>query len=163
MARKSATAPSKSSAVKTINLALQGGGSHGAFAWGVLDRLLEDGRLAFDGISGTSAGSMNAVAMVCGLQKDGHDGGRAALENFWKAVSDAGERFSPVRTLPWDRLSGSNWNNDDSFSFQAFKALTNAFSPYQLNPMNFNPLKDILRGAASAIRNGKTGFAVASG
>ena len=144
MARKCATSPSNSPAAKTINLALQGGGSHGAFAWGVLDRLLEDGRLEFDGISGTSAGSMNAVVMVCGLQKGGHDGARAALEKFWQAVSEAGERFSPVRMLPWDRLIRSNWNNDDSFSFQAFKAMTNAFSPYQLNPMNFNPLKDIL-------------------
>ena len=144
MARKCATSPSNSPAAKTINLALQGGGSHGAFAWGVLDRLLEDGRLEFDGISGTSAGSMNAVVMVCGLQKGGHDGARAALEKFWQAVSEAGERFSPVKMLPWDRLIRSNWNNDDSFSFQAFKAMTNAFSPYQLNPMNFNPLKDIL-------------------
>ena len=130
--------------IKTINLALQGGGAHGAFAWGVLDRLLEDGRIAFEGISGTSAGSMNAVVLVSGLITGGPDGARAALEGFWHAVAKAGERYSLVRVSPWDRLQGNHWNNDDSLSFQAFKAMTNAFSPYQLNPTNFNPLKDIL-------------------
>ena len=130
--------------IKTINLALQGGGAHGAFAWGVLDRLLEDGRITFEGISGTSAGSMNAVVLVSGLIKGGPDGARAALESFWHAVATAGERYSLVRVSPWDRLKGNHWNNDDSLSFQAFKAMTNAFSPYQLNPSNFNPLKDIL-------------------
>ena len=145
MARKSASTPSSSAAkTKTINLALQGGGAHGAFAWGVLDRLLEDGRLAFEGISGTSAGSMNAVVLVHGLLSGGRDGARAALERFWQAVSEAGERYSPVRVTPWDRLRGDHWNNDDSLSFQAFKAMTNAFSPYQLNPTNYNPLRDIL-------------------
>ncbi len=130
--------------IKSINLALQGGGAHGAFAWGVLDRLLEDGRITFEGISGTSAGSMNAVVLVSGLIKGGPDGARAALENFWHAVARAGERYSMVRVSSWDRLKGNHWNNDDSLSFQAFKAMTNAFSPYQLNPTNFNPLKDIL-------------------
>ena len=146
MPRKSAPSPSRSSPArtKTINLALQGGGAHGAFAWGVLDFLLEDGRLAFEGISGTSAGSMNAVVLVDGLRKGGRDGARAALEKFWQAVSDAGQRYSLVRSMPWDRLKGDHWNNDDSLNFQAFKAITSAFSPYQLNPTNFNPLKDIL-------------------
>jgi len=109
----------------------------------VLDHLLEDGRLIFEGVSGTSAGSMNAVVLAYGLHKNGAKGAQAALENFWKAVSDAGQRYSPVRTLPWDRHMG-HWNNDDSLSFQAFKAMTAAFSPYQLNPMNFNPLRDVL-------------------
>ena len=150
MPRKSKPAASRPSTrppvtkIKTINLALQGGGAHGAFAWGVLDRLLEDGRITFEGISGTSAGSMNAVVLVSGLIKGGPDGARAALENFWHAVATAGERYSLVRVSPWDRLKGNHWNNDDSLSFQAFKAMTNAFSPYQLNPSNFNPLKDIL-------------------
>ncbi len=146
MPRKSTPTPSRSTATKTktINLALQGGGAHGAFAWGVLDYMLEDGRLAFEGISGTSAGSMNAVVLVDGLRKGGRDGARAALETFWQAVSDAGQRYSLVRSMPWDRLKGDHWNSDDSFNFQAFKAMTNAFSPYQLNPTNFNPLKDIL-------------------
>ncbi|MEP7157650.1 MAG: patatin-like phospholipase family protein [Betaproteobacteria bacterium] len=128
---------------KTINLALQGGGAHGAFAWGVLDHLLEDGRLRFEGVSGTSAGSMNAVVLAYGLHMDGAKGAQLALENFWKAVSDAGQRYSPVRSMPWDRHMGK-WNNDDSLGFQAFKAMTAAFSPYQLNPLNFNPLRDVL-------------------
>jgi len=140
MARQSATPPTH----KTINLALQGGGAHGAFAWGVLDRLLEDGRLSFEGISGTSAGSMNAVVLVHGLNTGGREGARVALAKFWQAISKAGQRYSLVRAMPWDRLKGDHWNNDNSLSFQAFKALMNAFSPAQLNPMNFNPLRDIL-------------------
>ncbi len=127
---------------KTINLALQGGGAHGAFAWGVLDYLLEDGRLKFEGISGTSAGSMNAVVLAYGLHMGGADEARAALERFWRAVSEAGERYSPIRTLPWEQHNG--WNNDQGLLFQFFKTLTNTFSPYQLNPNNFNPLRDIL-------------------
>lgn len=146
-ARKPATkAKAKSAAepgTKTINLALQGGGAHGAFAWGVLDHLLEDGRLRFEGVSGTSAGSMNAVVLAYGLHKGGAKGAQHALEKFWQAVSEAGMRYSPVRTMPWERQIG-HWNNDDSLSFQAFKAMTAAFSPYQLNPMNFNPLRDVL-------------------
>lgn len=147
MPRKSPASRSRNPAVnaktKTINLALQGGGAHGAFTWGVLDYLLEDGRLKFEGISGTSAGSMNAVVFAYGLHTGGREGARAGLENFWKAVSDAGERYSPVRTWPWERQMG-HWNNDNSLTFQAFKAMTNAFSPYQLNPLNFNPLRDVL-------------------
>ena len=144
MPRKSAAPSSGSKAAKTINLALQGGGAHGAFAWGVLDRLLEDGRLAFEGISGTSAGSMNAVVLAHGLLTGGRDGARAALEKFWRAVSEAGERYSLVRASPWDRLKGNHWNSENSLSFQAFKAMTNAYSPYQLNPTNFNPLRNLL-------------------
>src|SRR5580658_3330744 len=80
-----------------VDLALQGGGSHGAFTWGVLDRLLEEPWLGIDGISGTSAGAMNAAALVDGHAKGGADGARTALENFWRRVSEAA-RFSP-----WDR------------------------------------------------------------
>jgi NTE family protein len=129
---------------KPINLALQGGGAHGAFAWGVIDRLLEDGRIDFDGISGTSAGSMNAVVFAYGRLKGGHDGAREALENFWKAVSDAGQRFSPVRKMPWETML-SGWNGEANFAFEAFKLMTNAMSPYQWNPLNFNPLLDIVK------------------
>jgi NTE family protein len=130
-------------ATKTINLALQGGGAHGAFAWGVLDYLLEDGRLKFEGVSGTSAGSMNAVVLAYGLHVGGADEARAALARFWQAVSEAGDRYSPLKAMPWEDPS-RHWNNDESFAFQFFKTLTNTFSPYQLNPNNFNPLKDIL-------------------
>jgi len=130
-------------ATKTINLALQGGGAHGAFAWGVLDYLLEDARLKFEGVSGTSAGSMNAVVMAYGLHVGGNEEARAALERFWRAVSEAGERYSPVKAMPWESRD-QHWNNDHGLMFQFFKTLTNTFSPYQLNPNNFNPLKDIL-------------------
>src|SRR3974390_95809 len=81
---------------KTVNLALQGGGAHGAFTWGVLDRLLEDGRLRFEGISGTSAGAMNAGALAHGMLDGGADGARAALEKFWTAVAAAMPAASTV-------------------------------------------------------------------
>ena len=82
-----------------VDLALQGGGSHGAFTWGVLDRLLEEPWLGIDGISGTSAGAMNAAVLVDGHAKGGAAGARAALENFWRRVSEAA-RFSPLRRGP---------------------------------------------------------------
>ena len=95
------TAPSGSSAstgreTVLVDLALQGGGSHGAFTWGVLDRLLEEPWLRIDGISGTSAGAMNAVVLVDGYEKDGPEGARAALGEFWRRVSHSA-RFSPIR------------------------------------------------------------------
>src|SRR5579871_921136 len=76
---------------KSINLALQGGGAHGAFTWGVLDRLLEDERIVFEGISATSAGAMNATVAAYGLARGGRQGARQALTNFWRRVSHAGE------------------------------------------------------------------------
>src|SRR3974390_1887351 len=74
---------------KTINLALQGGGAHGAFTWGVLDRLAEDERVMFDGISATSAGAMNAVVFTYGWSEGGRNGARQALTNFWRRISHA--------------------------------------------------------------------------
>ena len=94
------------SLVKPINLALQGGGSHGALTWGVLDRLLEDRRLSIAGISGTSAGAMNAVALADGHERGGPEGAREALGRFWKAISDSAQ-FSPIRRSMWDRLWGA--------------------------------------------------------
>ena len=141
------TAPSRARAgasnIKKINLALQGGGAHGAFTWGVIDQLLDDGRIKIEGISGTSAGSMNAVAYAHGHLTGGSAGAKAALEKFWKAVSDAGQRFSPIQTMPWERAV-KGWVDDNAFAFEAFKSITNMFSPQQLNPLNFNPLLDIL-------------------
>lgn len=133
---------SKPVAARRINLALQGGGSHGAFTWGVVDRLLEDGRIAFDGISGTSAGSMNAVAIAYG-SINGNDGARQALHDFWQAVSRAGDRANP-----WAQFGMSPQLAQDSplqsLAGQWFSAVTHAFSPYQLNPGNINPLRDVL-------------------
>jgi len=94
---------SSSNSVKKINLALQGGGAHGAFAWGVIDKLLEDGRIEIEGVSGTSAGSMNAVVYAYGAIH-GPEAAREALHNFWKAISDAGERYSPIKRSPIEKL-----------------------------------------------------------
>jgi NTE family protein len=127
---------------KPITLALQGGGSHGAMTWGVLDRLLEDKRLAIRAISGTSAGAMNAVALADGMAKGGREGAREALTTFWKSVSDAA-RFSPIQRSPFDRLMG-NYSLDTSPSYLFFEGLNRMFSPYELNPMGINPLRGLL-------------------
>src|ERR1700740_650743 len=88
-----------------VDFALQGGGAHGAFTWGVLDRLLEEPWLRIDGISGTSAGAMNAAVLAYGYTSGGNDGARAALEGFWRRVAEAG-RFSPIQRGPLDVLLG---------------------------------------------------------
>src|ERR1700747_2064412 len=95
-----------------IDFALQGGGAHGAFTWGALDRLLEEPWLRIDGISGTSAGAMNAAVLVDGYVKGGAAGARTALENFWRRVSEAA-RFSPLRRGPLDVILG-RWTLDSS-------------------------------------------------
>lgn len=128
--------------IKRVNLALQGGGSHGAFTWGVLDRFLEDGRIEFEAISGTSAGAMNAVVCADGLMENGNDGARVALEHFWHEVSVAAQT-SPVQRLPFDVLMG-NWDLSNSPGYHYFDGLTRAMSPYQMNPMNINPLRDLI-------------------
>ena len=128
-----------------VDLALQGGGSHGAFTWGVLDRLLEESWLTFDGISGTSAGAMNAAVMTSGYAKDGADGARAALEGFWKSVSDSG-KSSPFRRGPMEMLTG-NWTLEYSPMFLAAELASRVYSPYDLAPAGFNPLRELLAEA----------------
>ena len=125
-----------------LDFALQGGGSHGAFTWGVLDRLLEEPWMQTDGISGTSAGAMNAAVLSDGYAEGGPDGARAALEAFWKRVSKAAV-MSPFRRGPLDILMG-RWTLDNSPLFVAFDMASRLFSPYDLNPRAFNPLTDIL-------------------
>src|SRR5262245_30098516 len=93
-------------ATKAINLALQGGGAHGAFTWGVLDRLLEDERISFEGISATSAGAMNAVVLAYGLTEGGRKGGQKALAGFWRRVSHAAA-ISPLQPTWLDRITGN--------------------------------------------------------
>jgi NTE family protein len=125
---------------RRLNLALQGGGAHGAFTWGVLDQLLEDDRIVIDGVSGTSAGAVNAVMLADGLADGGPEGARERLADFWRAASLGGslpelqravvERLFPLlpqrASLPW------------------FGDLSRFFSPYDLNPLNINPLKDLI-------------------
>jgi NTE family protein len=127
-------------AKKPINIALQGGGSHGAFSWGVLDRLIEDGRLDFAAISGTSAGAMNAVALADGWVRGGPDGARQKLQDFWRAVARKG-RFSPVQRTPWDVALG-NWSIENTPGYIWYDAVSRMFSPYVANPLNLNPLRD---------------------
>jgi NTE family protein len=128
--------------LKAINLALQGGGAHGAFTWGVLDRLLEDERLTFDSLSGTSAGAMNAVAFASGYHKGGRDGARETLQKFWRTVSHDG-RLSPLQRGMMDRLMG-NWSLDNNPMFLALDVASRFVSPYDFNPFNINPLREIL-------------------
>jgi NTE family protein len=125
-----------------VDLALQGGGAHGAFTWGVLDRLLEETWLEIEGISGTSAGAMNAAVLVHGHQKGGRTGAREALGAFWRRVSDAA-RFSPFRRGPLDVLLG-RWTLDSSPIYVAMDLMSRLVSPYTMNPMGKNPLREIL-------------------
>ena len=134
--------PASASKPLLIDLALQGGGAHGAFTWGVIDRLIEEPWLKIDGISGTSAGAMNAAVMASGWEHGGVDGAKAALETFWKATSDAA-RFSPMQRGPWDMLSGK-WTLENSPMYMATELMTRMFSPYDLNPLNAHPLRGIL-------------------
>jgi len=142
---KSAASP------RLIDLALQGGGSHGAFTWGVLDRLLEDGRLQADGVSGTSAGAMNAAVMATGFAKGGALGARQALSRFWQDVSGvpacfgvvgetAGPRHAARMELPAWVYNRSAWPG-----YAAWDAWMRLWSPYQLNPFNLDPLRDIVQ------------------
>jgi NTE family protein len=126
-----------------VDLALQGGGAHGAYTWGVLDRLLEETWLTFDGISGTSAGAMNAAVLVDGYAEGGREGARAALASFWRRVSDAA-LLSPFRRTPLDILLG-RWSLDNSPAFVAYDILARVVSPYDVNLLKENnPLRDIL-------------------
>jgi NTE family protein len=133
---------SSRSEVKFVNLALQGGGAHGAFAWGVLDRLLEDGHLGFEGITATSAGAMNATVLAYGLHEGGPDGAREALANFWRRIAHLAS-LGPLQPSIFDRLTH---NHELTFTpaFVMLDLMTRLFSPYQLNPTNYNPLRGIL-------------------
>jgi NTE family protein len=127
---------------KFINLALQGGGSHGAFTWGVLDRLLEDRRIGIEGISGASAGAMNAVVLAHGLTTGGRDGARQALKDFWSSVAS----HAPFSAIPENLATPTTLaaQSDLPAGFKALLSMARFFSPYQLNPFDINPLRDIL-------------------
>jgi NTE family protein len=125
-----------------VDLALQGGGSHGAFTWGVLDRLLEEPWIRIEAISGTSAGAMNAAVLADGWLKGGADGARASLDAYWRRVSRAAV-FSPLQRSPLERLMG-RWTLDASPAYIALDLMSRVFSPYDLNPTGFNPLHRVL-------------------
>lgn len=127
---------------KRINLALQGGGAHGAFTWGVLDHLLEDGRLTVEGISGTSAGAVNAVMLADGLKRGGPEEARKRLADFWRAASLGGD-LPPLQRAVADRLF-TLLPGEGSPTFNWLSAWSQYLSPYDLNPLNINPLKELI-------------------
>jgi NTE family protein len=139
---RSSDPPSPGGGKKLINLALQGGGAHGAFTWGVLDHLLEDGRLQFEGVSGTSAGAVNAILLADGLARGGRTEAQKRLADFWRAASVGGSLPALQRAvierlfsfLPLDESPMQVW----------LDALSRYFSPYTLNPLNINPLKSLI-------------------
>ncbi len=134
----------KKTDVKRIDIALQGGGAHGAFTWGVLDRILDEERLEIDGISGTSAGAMNAVVLADGYSHGGgRTGAKQALHAFWRAVSNAA-RYSMLQRTFLDRLLG-RWTLDGSPGYRMFEMAANLVSPYDFNPLDINPLRDLLQ------------------
>jgi NTE family protein len=124
------------SAPRLLNLALQGGGAHGAFTWGVLDALLEDGRIGFDGLSGTSAGAMNAVVLANGWMAGGRDGARDALRRFWTALADT----VPAGATRHDADGGVHL----APAVKMWMAWAHYVTPAQFNPLDVNPLRDLL-------------------
>ena len=124
-----------------LNLALQGGGAHGAFTWGAIDALLDQGFTNFDGVSGTSAGAVNAVTLAAGLSAGGADGARELLHDMWSAISRTGapdsHPASPLSYNPTAKLSGALMKH-------GLERMSGGWSPYDLNPLNLNPLRDIL-------------------
>lgn len=132
----------KTSAKLTLNLALQGGGSHGAYSWGVLDRLLDETDFDIEGVSGTSAGAMNAAILAHGWAEGGRSGAKQALSRFWEQVG-AASILSPVHRSFYDMMIG-NWNLDGSPVAMWSDLLGHIASPYQTNPMNVDPLRSVL-------------------
>ena len=128
--------------MKPITMALQGGGAHGAFTWGVLEGLMSDGRITIEGISGTSAGAVNGTVFVDGFIRGGAAGALDNLHGFWERVSNAG--FQNMLSLLPNGWTPQSWNLDDTGAFALFDIVTRMFSPYELNPFDINPLRDIL-------------------
>ena len=144
MAAERKKAEKKPGARKRINLALQGGGAHGAFTWGVLDRLIRDKRIYIDGLSGTSAGALNATVFADGFIKGGRQGACDALARFWRAVSDHTSKAPGQEFARLFMPAAGKWNVDASPAFMFADYMSRMFSPYQLNPGDYNPLRDIL-------------------
>ncbi len=128
--------------VKTVNLALQGGGAHGAFTWGVLDRLLEDDRIAIDAVTGTSAGAVNGAAMAYGLAVGGREKAREVLSSVWRQASVL-SALSPLQPTMLDRMMGLG-RMDYSPGYRALEYMSRLFSPYEFNSLDINPLRAVL-------------------
>ena len=137
-------APKSAVGLKRLSLGLQGGGAHGAFEWGVLDRLFEDERLGIVSITAASAGAMNAAAAAAGLAEDGPRGARARLDRFWRAVNQAGGRNVFGDSALWTAALNPRWLRANPF-YRRFETLMLSASPYEFNPFNLNPLRDVLR------------------
>ena len=127
---------------RALNLALQGGGAHGAFTWGVLDRLLEDERIEIEGISGTSAGAINAAVLAQGFVRGGKEGARKALDHFWRLIASY-STFGLIHRSAIDRMF-RNWNLDQSPARLWLDTVMRLLSPYQFNPLDLNPVRDVL-------------------
>jgi NTE family protein len=128
---------------RKINLALQGGGSHGAFTWGVLDRLLEEDDIEIAAVSGTSAGAMNAVVVGEGLMEGGPAQARVQLDKFWNGMGDAAAQLSPFRRTMWQQMT-DDFSLQHSPIYEMSLALSHMVSPYQSNPFGYNPLREAL-------------------
>ena len=126
---------------KRIAIALQGGGSHGAFSWGILERLLEEDLFSFRGFCGTSAGAMNGAIAAYGLHTAGNRGAIELLKKFWKKVSAVNSVYNQGTLTHALREDGDLFY---SMGFQWFNLISQTFSPYQFNPLDINPLRDIL-------------------
>lgn len=137
MSRKSSDAP------RPVSLALQGGGAHGAFQWGVLDKLLEDGRLEIRAVTAASAGAMNGAALISGLENGGRDGAREALDLLWRETNQSGGRNVFGDSGVWSALTNPAWLKETPF-WRSMEAITLAASPYEFNPFNLNPLQRVL-------------------
>ena len=131
---------SSSTEIKKVGIALQGGGAHGAFTWGVLDRLLEAEHIVADAMCGTSAGAVNAVVFAYGLHVGGPKKAKELLETLWRKVAQAGSFFQPST---FDKLF-SDGDIHNSPGYMLFNNMTQYMSPYNFNPLNYNPLRDIL-------------------
>ena len=135
---------------KKVNLALQGGGAHGAFTWGALERLLDEDGLEIEGISGTSAGAMNAAMLKTGYLAGGRDGAKAQLEKFWRQVQDSvAKNINPI--ADWvaffsDDAAKIARSIFSSPAYQAQETMSRTLSPYDWNPLNINPLREVLDG-----------------
>lgn len=130
------------SQAKKIDLALQGGGAHGAYSWGVIDRLLDEPEIEIDGVCGTSAGAMNGVCTVYGLRKGGRNMAKHILVKFWHRISEAGKLSAPQPT--WIDKMMSPGNMDFSPMYRFFNLTAETMSPSQFNPLGINPLEKIL-------------------